>query len=264
VVIDIKGKKEAITPPDIVNRLLAAAGEDMVLVGGQALAFWVLRYELVIPSGHAAISSDTDFLAVATHGRSLVERMAKVIHGQALFPSRRALTALVGQAVRPISDDEFVNVDVIDSVIGIAEGDVRSRAVHATVDGQSFLVMHPLHVLRSRLANIYTLTEKQGTKGEMQLALAIDVAREFVRAEARDKQGHGESTRSPIQPYVSEIERMALDDAGRKVAQRFGIRVADAIDPSSIPAGPFWDRKWPTLVTLMSADYANRYQPPKP
>ena len=171
------GKKEAITPPDIVNRLLAAAGEDMVLVGGQALAFWVLRYELVIPSGHAAISSDTDFLAVAPHGRALVERMAEVIHGQALFPSRRALTALVGQAVRPISDDEFVNVDVIDSVIGIAEEDVRSRAVHATVDGQSFLVMHPLHVLRSRLANIYMLTEKQGIKGEMQLAFAIDVAR---------------------------------------------------------------------------------------
>lgn len=262
--IDIRGKKEAITPPEIVSRLIAAAGEDMVLVGGQALAFWVVRYELVVPSGHVAISSDTDFLAGAADGRALVERMAEVIHGQALFPSRRALTALVGQAIRPINDDEFVNVDVIDSVIGIAHEEVRSRAVHAMADGHAFLVMHPLHVLRSRLANIYTLAEKQSVKGEMQLALAIDVAREFVRAEARDKQVHSEATRSPIQPYISEIERMALDDAGRKVAQRFGIRVADAIDPSSIPAGPFWDRKWPTLATLMSADYASRYRPPGP
>ena len=43
MVIDIKGKKKAITPPEIVNGLLAAVGEDMVLVGGEALAFWVLR-----------------------------------------------------------------------------------------------------------------------------------------------------------------------------------------------------------------------------
>ncbi|SEF33701.1 hypothetical protein SAMN05518845_12575 [Variovorax sp. YR750] len=255
-------KTEAVTPYETVERLLAAAGEDMVLVGGQALAFWVLRYDLVVPEGVAAISSDTDFLVRSAADREAVHRMARVIHGRALFPSRRALTALVGQAVLDIDEDEFVNVDVIHKVIGIAQKAIRARAVRATIGNASILVMHPLHVLLSRLTNLHVLTEKQTEKGVMQLQLAVDVGREFIRAISYQQQHLGSATRSPIQPYVSEVERMALTDAGRKVAKRFGIHVADAIDPSSIPAGPFWERKWPQLSQFMSPSYREMFAPP--
>ena len=39
MVIDIKGKKKVITPPEIVNGLLAAVGEDMVLVAAKRRHF---------------------------------------------------------------------------------------------------------------------------------------------------------------------------------------------------------------------------------
>lgn len=254
-------KTEAVTPRKVLESLLRAAGDDLVLVGGQALAFWVHRYDLVLPADVVAVSADTDFLAPSAADRAAVLRMAAALQGKTQFPNRRALTALVGQAYLDINDDEFINVDVVFRVVGLTQEAIRKRAVRVEVDDTNFSVMHPLDVLRSRAANLYQLVEKQNPKGVMQLALAIDVARQFLRDQAR---GLAQRTpaRSPLQPFVSEVERLALDDAGRKVAKRFGLHVADAIDASLIPAGPFWQRKWPQLSLLMSRQYAALFSPP--
>lgn len=256
-------KTEATTPPDIVNRLLRAAGDEVVLVGGQALGFWVLRYDLVLPPDVPAISNDTDFLAQSAAARGPVEAFAKAIQGRAFYPSRLARTSIVGQAELDISADEFINVDVIFKVTGLTAESVRARAVRVKLDDHSFLVMHPLHVLHSRLANLYTLKDKQNEKGAMQLAMAINVAREFLRAVASEATPAANARgRSPIQRYVTEIERLAVEDAGKKVAARWRLHVADAIDPSLIPAGPFWNKKWPDLQTLMSPDYTKQFAAP--
>jgi hypothetical protein len=254
-------RTEAVTPPELVDKLLRSAGEDAVLVGGQALGFWLQRYELALPEGVGAISADTDFL-VKANNRGAVERFARVIGGKPWYPNERALTSLVGMAWFDVSDDEFINVDVIHDVVGIDAGAVRARAVGAQLGMDTFLVMHPLDVLHSRLANLYKLAEKQNPKGVMQLSLAIDVAREFLRQEAARLGPAAVARRSPVQRYVTAVEQMAVEDAGRKVAARFGLHVADAIDPSVIPAGPFWTKRWPALRELMSPAYAGRFQRP--
>lgn len=252
-----------LTPPDIIDKLLRAAGDDLVLIGGQALAYWAHRYGVVVPEDIVAISADTDFLAQGANDREAVERMARTLQGTAHYPSRSALTSLVGQAHLDLNDDEFINVDVVFKVVGMTPEEVRKRQVRVELDGVSFHVLHPLDVLRSRLANLYELVEKQNPKGVMQLRLAVDVGRSFLRQLSREQAPAAPDSRSPLQPFVTDIERMALTDAGRKVAHRFGVHVADAIDPSLIPAGPFWDRKWPTLSTLMSDAYAANFHPPR-
>jgi len=147
-------------------------------------------------------------------------------------------------------------------VMGLSAAAIRRWAVRFEHDGVQYEVMHPLHVLRSRLANLYKIAEKQNDKGRMQLGLGIDVAREFLRTEAAALAPAAIATRSPIQRYVKEIEQMAIEDAGRKIAKRDGLHVADAIDPALIPAGLFWTKRWPTLRTLMSPAYAARFAPP--
>lgn len=200
-------KSEAVTPPATIQKLLDVGGDSLVLVGGQALAFWVDRYGL--PHQHP---------------------------------------------------------DLPAKVVGLNGDTVRKRAVKITSDkGQSaFLVMHPLDVLHSRLANLHQLADKQNDKGRMQLALAIEVGREFLRSAAKEaKPAETAAGRSPVQAYVSAIERMATDDAGRKVAERHGLHVADAIDPHLIPPGPFWTKRWPALKKLMSTQYSGTIRPPK-
>ncbi|MDP9917386.1 hypothetical protein J2W24_003037 [Variovorax boronicumulans] len=91
------------------------------------------------------------------------------------------MTSLVGQAFLLLPDDEYINVDVLWRLVGLTAEQVRSRAVTAERADVSFRVMHELHVLHRTLINLHELKEKQNEKGQMQLRLAIDVAREFPR-----------------------------------------------------------------------------------
>ena len=151
-------------------------------------------------------------------------------------------------------------------IVGLDPAKVLARGVRVELPGSTtFLVMHPFDLLRSRLANLHELREKQNDEGAAQLRLAINVARALpAGAGGALPAGRDRRWASPIQTRVSEIEKMAaIDDAGRKVAKRWGVHVADAIDPSLIPAGAFWIRKWPALKVLMSVEYASGFAAPE-
>jgi hypothetical protein len=256
-------RKAAETPWHVVEKLLSACDDSEVLVGGQSLMFWVARYGLSVPKRLPVISQDADFLAQSPAATDSVEKFARAIRGTPRFARRQARTALVGQVELDLSAEEFINVDVIFKVIGVDAKKVLQRAIRIDFGKHAFLVMNPLDLLCSRMANLHELPDKKNEKGAMQLGLAIGVVREFLRERAAGMSASETAAgRSPLQTLVSEIERLALSDAGRKVAARWGQHVADAIDPSLIPAGPFWSRKWPTLRTLMSAGYAGRFTPP--
>lgn len=258
----VKRLADAVTPPALLRKVLQAAAGD-ILVGGQALAFWMLRFGLRVPEGVVAVTADVDFLTHSAAAVESVRRYARALEGDVFLPNEGALTALVGQAYLSISDAEKVNVDVLWSVLGFAPGEVEKRAPTVTLAGTGFRVMHPLHVLRSRLVNLHKLVEKQQGAGAMQLCLAIEVGREFLREQARMQSVERlASGRSPLLPLISEVSQMALQDAGRKVADRYGLHVADAIDPVLIPAGPFWTKRWPDLKGLMSPAYAAGVTPP--
>ncbi|WP_404666981.1 hypothetical protein [Roseateles asaccharophilus] len=257
-------KTEAITPPEVFEQLVKVAGDD-VLIGGQALAVWVEHYGIEVPENVPAISRDVDFLTRSPTEKGSLKRYAKALIGEVHVYDGARITALVGQAFREVANDEVLNVDVLWTVIGLDPESVRANAVTATRGEVSFRVMHPMDVLRSRLANLYKLPEKATPVGVMQLDLGVQVVRAHLRSlasqSAPEDLGAG---RSPLQPMVSMIEKLALEDSGRKIAKRYGVYVADAIDPNVIPPGPFWEKKWPQLKELMSPDYAATITPAAP
>lgn len=244
-------KRQAIVPEDVVDKLLGAASTRLVLVGGQALKVWMDRYRVAMPGGFTYVSRDVDFLAESARDTDDVRRLARALGGHTVFPRRRAaLTALVGQVVLDRPDGEVFNVDVLHRVYG-TDADIRSRAVEIREPRMTYRVMHPLDVLKSRVDNLYGLAEKQNELGSAQLVAAVAVARAFL-CEAATLE-HERTDRRPITlRYVGFIEEVATGDAGKKVARRYGIHVADAVEPDAVPSREFREKKLPQLARLMS------------
>jgi hypothetical protein len=114
--------------------------------------------------------------------------------------------------------------------------------------------MHPLDVLQGRLENVHGLPVKQDEHGVAQLRLAVEMARKFVSdIGSQEATVTGKAARPVALRHLARIEGLALSDAGRKVAKRYGVHVADAIDPSPVThIKAFVSKKLPRLLKLMS------------
>ncbi|HVH43666.1 MAG TPA: hypothetical protein VM925_15025, partial [Labilithrix sp.] len=147
---------------------------------------------------------------------------------------------------------EVFNVDVVHRLFG-ADDRVRTRAVEIRLPKLAFRVIHPLDVLKSRVDNLHGLTEKQNELGKAQLGAAIEVARAFQRDAVHAEKAA--PTRRPASlRYVAFIEQVALGAAGKKVAARYGIHVADAIEAGAVPNRDFREKKLPRLARFMSEE----------
>lgn len=163
---------------------------------------------------------------------------------------------LVGQVLKDLPGGDYVNIDVMFRVYGnITTEAIVSRAVLAENPAGRFRVMHPMDVLQGRLENVYGLSAKQDEHGVAQLRLAVDIARTFVGDIASEEAtGADDSARPVVLRHFARLESLALSDAGRKVAKRHGVHVADAIDPEPVVhIKSFTSKKLPQLLKMMSA-----------
>ena len=242
-------QKEVSVTPELLEQILKLAGTEMILVGGQALAFWAAYYQTPAPT--IAITKDIDLIGTQAD----VKRLARGLGARAVFPNKRALTLLVGQVLKDMADGNYVNIDVMFRVYGdITRRALIDRAVLAENAAGRFRLMHPVDVLQGRLENVYGIAAKQDEHGIAQLQLAIVMARAFVGDIASQEAASADKSRRPVAlRHLARFETMALSDAGRKVAKRYGVYVADAIDPAPVAhIEPFVSKKLPRLLKLMS------------
>jgi hypothetical protein len=258
----VGSEREAYFPPALVDRVLRSADSDVVLVGGQSLAFWMDRYGIEHGMRQPAVSRDVDFFTPNATNTAPLHRFAKAIGGEARIQEMRALTALIGSAIAPAEDDLVYNVDLLHSVFGLDREEVFANAMEVrSRDGTRFRVMHPLDVLQSRNANLHKLREKQNALGEQQFRLAIEVARAWLEEQidliTRDASLSEHDRDRAIFDVIAAVDEYSAEDAARKNAARYGIFLADAIPAWRIASPVFWSKQWQFLRARMSPAYAH-------
>jgi hypothetical protein len=207
---------------------LLAVAADAVLIGGSALAFWVIRYDVPIDDGpQVALSADADFLGTPEHAQAF----AQAIGCEARKVPGRAISSLLGMVVRRIGERELTLVDVVRRVVGLDAQNVHANAIEMALPGrpESFKVMHPVDCLISRLENLRQLREKQNQVGRWHAQIAVRVVRRYfedlLQNEANEKTAIGQATR---------VLKAALSSAGRQAFAKWGV---DALE--SIPMDAF-------------------------
>ncbi len=215
-----------------LNLFLRSMSTDMVLVGGQALAFWMARYKLR-PAG-ALISNDGDALGSVQGALALSE----ALRAKLLVPEPTALTTLVAQLRIPVEGGKVRNIDVLHLLYTISglkkSNEFTRRVVNNAVtvqldDGQiSIRIMHPLDVLESRAHNAVGLVADKGDHVITQAEWAIGVARAALLAIASDPS----SDERRIGGHVQRVCRLWKSSVGRRLWKEHGLCVLEALDPA--------------------------------
>jgi len=242
--------KEVAISSDLLQKIVEHTGNDAVLVGGQALSFWAQYYGIPLQLAEyegASISKDADFLGKLKNLDAIQEAFGD--SAQKMLPPRQGMTALVGSVHIRLSDAEYVNIDVIHKVVGLDANHVMKTAMKVQMGDAFFLIMHPLDVLESRVANLAQLKDKQQPKsnGKVQAHLAICVARRYVQELAADPENEAKALRA-----IEKIVAIAKNSAGRRVSRDYDVNFGWAIPEHSIRSEAFHHHRWPRLCAELA------------
>ncbi len=218
-----------------IDLLFSHMGTDMVLVGGQALAFWMLRFD--IDWDGTAISNDGDALGEA--GRAI--ELAQAMKARVELPRKSGLTSIVAQLRLPAPGGKERNIDILHklyTVSGLKKSSTFTKRVIAdSVEvewrpGRFIKVMDPFDVLESRAHNAVGLFDEKGPHVLTQAAWAIQVVREALLRTAAAP----ESTQDRIGNKIQRVYTLARSQVGRRLLAEHGIELLDAVDCPTLKA----------------------------
>lgn len=114
-----------------------------------------------------------------------------------------------------------VIVDFLHAIIGVPSEEVRRHAVAVSFEGVDVAVLHPFHVLRSRIANM--LSAATGRRDVISTNQAM-AAVEIVRLWCDRRLSEGDT--KPVTTLLSELLRYAdRDFYGRRAFSELGIDI---------------------------------------
>lgn len=205
----------------------------MILVGGQALAFWMDRYGLR-PTG-ALISADGDALGTLESARQL----ARQLRAEMVAAPPTAMTALIAQVRVPQPGGKAANVDILHKLFALGglrkSAEFTKRVIAHSVKVEwgeriVFRVMDPFDVLSSRVQNAAGLLEDKGPHVLTQARWAIKVAKAALMKLAKAGAAPDTTSTKRLGAALKSIYALAHSAAGRKILKEHRIEVLDAVD----------------------------------
>jgi hypothetical protein len=183
---------QAALPPlrsEEVRRVIGALAPltrktEIVLVGGQALAFWSARFTEKSGEISVVASKDIDFEGSADSARIA----ANLLEARVMIPSPVEASPITGVVTFTDADGFDRTLDFIGALRGLDAEDVRETAIRVdlgTSPGQtfeaSFWVMHPERCMESRIYNTIEL-QRVDPLGLDQLRVSVSDRSALVRS----------------------------------------------------------------------------------
>lgn len=226
---------------EVEEILEACGGSETLLVGGQALAFWALHYEVEPPEElQARITSDVDFIGPGTVAADLGRKLGWKVY----LPTLDDATSQTGKVSKTLHDGGVKQIDFLSGVVGLDTAALQKRAAESTWPGTrvKVRVMHPLDVLMSRVKNVEVLPDKRNAAGIAQASLAVRVARAFLEELVES----GDERR--LLNAIERVVDIAKDPGALKMFVRYGIDPLQAIPVAQVKDRKFQDERWPRLL----------------
>jgi hypothetical protein len=176
--------EKAITPTEVRDLLVKLTSEvpDLVLVGGQAVNFWSIRYYEDCEAWNELrpfTSEDIDFLGSPRDA----QKIGLVLQGE-VFINRNFESSPNAGIVLVKHRGRQLRIDVLGQVLGVDEEALAKNAIEFVgereLEGLTIKVIDPLLALESKLASLHIL-DQRSRQDLKHTKLCVRVLEEFLR-----------------------------------------------------------------------------------
>lgn len=159
---------------EVVQLLRGAQHEDLVLVGGQAVLIYahLYRFEDIV----TGVSGDLDLLGSVSSAKKYAAKFESMDSLRIADLSDNTLnTAILAVNLNTLGHDPII-VDFIANVGGLKAQEVSEHALQVDLSGGTVKVIHPFHLLQSKLHNIVHIPAKETVQSLRQLEITLRIA----------------------------------------------------------------------------------------
>lgn len=199
----------------------ASKRTELVLVGGQAVAFWAQRYADRLTEQCRQrlplVSKDIDFWGDA----EVVRALARSAHARPVFPHPYERTSLAGIVKVKVHDQETV-MEVLTGLLGLDASDPADVAQPEVIAGIRLQILEPVSLLHTKVHGLVSYDQKE-RNDRFHMEILFTLAGCFVE----ELMSKGE-----LEPAMWQTERvfkLSEGKNGRKLLQREQLSVLEAV-----------------------------------